>query len=208
MFHKSGRVLVAALAVGAALFVGGCAAGTGSAPHPQPPSIDTASGGSIASDSEATQNSDSSSTTSESPDTGKNTETGKNTNTSSRDGKDSGNGTGSTSSTQKEIQLTTYTPDGTTTKFVTSPKELILPDSASGGASDVQFKNITWNYWGDNGAEGNGDAYVTGGGAPPETIHNVQIIVDNPQMVSGTRQYTHFLIMYPDGTHNEGEITF
>ncbi|MFI0464889.1 hypothetical protein ACH347_12480 [Saccharopolyspora sp. 5N102] len=201
MFHKSGRVLVSALAVGAALFVGGCATGTGSAPQaPQPPSIN-ASGGSIASDSEATQSSGGGTTP-------ENTETGNTTENGSDDSKESGNGTGSTSVSEQDIPISSYTPDGTTKKLVTSPKELILPDSASGGASDVQFKNVTWTKWGENGAEGSGDAYITGGGAPPETIHNVRIIVDDAKTVEGARQFTHFLIMYPDGTFNEGRTDF
>ncbi|MEV0082526.1 hypothetical protein [Saccharopolyspora sp. NPDC050642] len=208
MFHKSGRVLIAALAVGAALFAGGCAAGTGSALQaPHPPNVATTAEGSIAGDSKATQSSGGS-TASESTETGKDTgkDTGENSGENSGEGKETGNG--STSVSEQDIPISSYTPDGTTKKLVTWPKELILPDSASGGASDVQFKNVTWTKWGENGAEGSGDAYITGGGAPPETIHNVRIIVDDAKTVEGARQFTHFLIMYPDGTVNEGRTDF
>ncbi|MGW5642878.1 hypothetical protein ACWEV3_24170 [Saccharopolyspora sp. NPDC003752] len=208
MFQKSGRVLIAALAVGAALFAGGCAAGAGSALQaPHPPNIATTAEGSIAGDSQATQSSGGS-TASESTETGKNTgkNTGEVTGENSGEGKETGNG--STAGVEQDIPISSYASDHETKKLVTWPKELILPDEASGGASDVQFKNITWIRWGENGAEGSGDAYVTGGGAPPETIHNVRIIVDDAKTVGGVRQYTHFLIMYPDGMVNEGRTDF
>ncbi|MEV0050319.1 hypothetical protein AB0H34_07465 [Saccharopolyspora shandongensis] len=162
----------------------------------QPPNVATTAQGSIASDSKATQSSGGNAAPETSKTTGKN----------SSEGGETGNG--STAGSEQDIPIASYTRDGQTKKLVTSPTELILPDSASGGASDVQFTNITWSKWGENGAEGSGDAYITGGGAPPETIQNVRIILDDAKTVEGARQFTHFLIMYPDGTVNEGRTDF
>ncbi|MEV6231965.1 hypothetical protein AB0L88_29310 [Saccharopolyspora shandongensis] len=167
---------------------------------PQSPNVATTAQGSIASDSQATQSSGGNAE----PETGMTT--GKTTGKNSSEGGETGNG--STAGSEQDIPIGSYTRDGQTKKFVTSPTELILPDSASGGASDVQFTNVTWTKWGENGAEGSGDAFITGGGAPPETIQNVRIILDDAKTVEGTRQFTHFLLMYPDGTVNEGRTDF
>jgi hypothetical protein len=105
----------------------------------------------------------------------------------------------------KEFWAATYV-DSTERQLVQRPSQFIPPNVTGEYASEVNLMNLAWSRWGDNGGSAVGTAYVTGGGAPPETIQNVQLFVDSPQLRNGKMQYTHYMVIYPGGETDEGQL--
>ncbi|MGP4018646.1 hypothetical protein [Saccharopolyspora sp. 5N708] len=191
MLHRSVRMLGSALAVGAALLLSAC--GQQAPPPPNLPPAGEINQDWIAVDSPPVQST--SDTPAADPASPPKTTT-----------KTTPQASEPAQAPSKEFFAATYV-DSTNRKLVQRPSEFIPPNVTGQYASEVKLMNLSWSSWGDNGGIATGDAYITGGGGAPETVHGVRLILDNPQPRNGTMQYTHYMITWPEYDEpDEGQL--
>lgn len=192
MLHRSVRALGSAVAVGAALLLSACGQ--------QPPPPNLAQPGDIGQRPIVADETPASATESKVEPPVPETKTATTTKTTEQQPAPQ------QPAPEKQFYAATYV-DGTNEKLVQRPSEFIHPNVTGESASEVKLMNLDWSKWGENGAVGYGSAYITGGGAPPETVNGVQVILDNPKMHNGKMQYTHYLIIWPQqSAPDEGQL--
>jgi hypothetical protein len=110
----------------------------------------------------------------------------------------------------EDVHVTTYdTATGEGTEVVQRPHELLFPDRTGVGPSDLLLMDAHWARWDEQQTRGNCIVRITGGGAPPELVKGVRVILGTVENRNGTRQYTHYRLEWPDGSApDEGELDY